>query len=165
MALHCTIVGFGAQAVSRKTPIYFIIYIYIYIIKVILLGFYLDLFPYIHTEIRSYVLNSGCFNTRLCLSSWSFLACLAVLLFWVLTKKAQCLEMVNPLAEVVKRAHCIDNHTNRPVVWSPQLLLHCTDHSLRISLGQKIFFLDFSLALRRVVANRSWEPPKKISNL
>ena len=33
------------------------------------------------------------------------------------------------------------------------------------SLGQKKKNLDFSLALRRVVANRSWEPPKKISNL
>ena len=27
------------------------------------------------------------------------------------------LEMVNPLAEVVKGSHGIDNHPNRPVVW------------------------------------------------
>ena len=40
--------------------------------------------------------------------------------------------MVNPLAEVVERSHCIDDHTNRPVVWSRQLLLHRADHSLRM---------------------------------
>ena len=42
----------------------------------------------------------------------------------------QALEMVNHLAELVKGSHGVDNHTNCPVVWSRQLILHCTDHSL-----------------------------------
>ena len=31
MVLHCTIVGFGARAVSRKTPIYFMIFNFRYL--------------------------------------------------------------------------------------------------------------------------------------
>ena len=39
MVLNCTIVGFGARAVSRKTPIYFILQNFLYIEDTFDIGF------------------------------------------------------------------------------------------------------------------------------